>query len=368
MSKSEFQNRGKLVSDGWDLCRANPLTSQTVRVGQTTVFPVEIDGHVPFTPGKGGWKTNREGMERLRSAGRLLPVGRTLSFLRPFADFPYQAFSNGWDDTRQSGFGAEKFYVVQTAAKVIERCVHLATDPGDLILDPTCGSGTTAFVAEQWGRRWITIDTSRVALALARQRVMAARYPWYLLADTLDGHNKEQSLTARSLPRTEFAGDIRHGFVYNRVQHVTLKSIAQNPDIKEGMPLAEIDAAIKRHADFELLYDRPFEDPRKVRVTGPFTVESLSPHRSLSFSDSPEPISESEAAKDADAPTFEQTILDNLATAGIQNGRKRERIKFAVFETYAGEYIQAVGEREGETRRRGAVKDRDRDRPSVWDS
>ena len=134
-------------------------------------------------------------MERLRSAGRLLPVGRTLSFLRPFADFPYQAFSNGWDDTRQSGFGTEKFYVVQTATKVIERCVHLATDPGDLILDPTCGSGTTAFVAEQWGRRWITVDSSRVALALARQRLMGARYSWYLLADTHDGHDKEQSLT-----------------------------------------------------------------------------------------------------------------------------------------------------------------------------
>jgi adenine-specific DNA-methyltransferase len=348
LSKSEFQNRGRLFADRWDICRANPLTSQTVRIGQTTVFPVEIDGYAPFMPGKGGWKTNRIGMERLRWAGRLLPMGRTLSFLRPFADFPYQAFSNGWDDTRQSGFGAEKFYVVQTAAKVIERCIHLATDPGDLVLDPTCGSGTTAFVAEQWGRRWITIDTSRVALALARQRVMAARYPWYLLADTLDGHNKEQSLTSRPLPRTEFADDIRHGFVYDRVQHVTLKSIAQNPDIKEGMTLAEIDTAIKRHAEFEFLYDRPFEDPRKVRVTGPFTVESLSPHRSLSFGDSVEPISEAEAAKDADAPTFEQTILDNLATAGIQNGRKRERIQFTVFETYAGQYIQAVGEREGE--------------------
>src|SRR5664280_2121862 len=138
----------------------------------------------------------------------------------------------------------------------------MTTDPGDLVLDPTCGSGTTSFVAEQWGRRWITVDTSRVALALARQRVMAAKYPWYLLSDTADGHKKEQSLTALALPRDQFHGDIRQGFVYDRVQHITLKSIANNPDIKEGMTRTEIDAAIKRHAEFELLYDKPFEDPK----------------------------------------------------------------------------------------------------------
>ena len=133
--------------------------------------------------------------------------------------------------------------------------------------------------------------------------------------------------------------------MYNRVQHITLKSIANNPDIKEGMARDEIDAAIKRHADFELLYDKPFEDAKKVRVAGPFTVESLSPHRTLSFGESPESLSETEAAKDADAPNFEQSILDNLAKAGIQNGRRQERIRFAAFETYAGEYIQAIGQR-----------------------
>ena len=353
LTKEEVGSRGKLFSHGWDICRANPLTSQTVRVGQTTVFPVELDGHKPFTPGKGGWKTNREGMERLHLAGRLLPMGRTLSFLRPFADFPYQVFSNGWDDTRQSGFGAEKTYVVQTATKVIERCIHLSTDPGDLVLDPTCGSGTTAFVAEQWGRRWITVDTSRVALALARQRIMGSRYPWYLLADSPEGLRKQQLLSA-SAPASgtrTFTGDIRQGFVCDRVQHITLKSIAQNPDIKAGMTQQETDAAIKRHAEFELLHDKPFEDAKKVRVAGPFTVESLSPHRSLAFAGGPpgtEPLSESEAAKDADAPNFEQTILDNLAKAGIQNGRRSERISFAVFETYAGEYVQAIGQRSDE--------------------
>jgi len=351
LTKEEVGSRGTLFSDGWDICSANPLTSQTVRVGQTTVFPVEIDGHKPFTPGKGGWKTNRDGMERLRLAGRLHPIGRTLRFLRPFADFPYEAFSNGWDDTRQSGFGAEKTYVVQTATKVIERCIQLSTDPGDLVLDPTCGSGTTAFVAEQWGRRWITVDTSRVALALARQRIMGSRYPWYLLADSPEGLRKQRSLSATAVAQREFANDIRQGFVCDRVQHITLKSIAQNPDIKEGMTQAETDAAIKRHADFELLHDRPFEDTKRVRVAGPFTVESLSPHRSLAFSGGPgaESLGETEAAKDADAPNFEQSILDNLAKAGIQNGRRSERVNFAVFETYAGEYIQAIGQRSGET-------------------
>jgi adenine-specific DNA-methyltransferase len=225
----------------------------------------------------------------------------------------------------------------------------MCTDPGDLVLDPTCGSGTTAFVAEQWGRRWVTVDTSRVALALARQRIMGARFPWYMLSDTPEGHRKEQELSAQALPRQEFGADIRYGFVYDRVQHITLKSIANNPDIREGMTRSEIAAAIKRHAEFELLRDRPFEDKKKVRVSGPFTVESLSPHRSLSFGDSPETLSETEAAKEADAPNFERSILENLATAGIQNGRKQERITFASFETYAGEYIQAIGQRDDDS-------------------
>ena len=259
--------------------------------------------------------------------------------------------ANVWTDTLgQNQFGGDKVYVVQTALPVIQRCMLMCTDPGDLVLDPTCGSGTTAFVAEQWGRRWITVDTSRVALALARQRLMSARYPWYLLADSSDGVKKEQSLTAVGFPQHEFANDIRLGFVYDRIQHITLKSIANNPDIKDGMSRAEIEPVIKRHAEYELLYDRPFEDPKKVRVAGPFTVESLSPHRSLAFAGGPgtESLAETEAAKDADAPNFEQSILDNLATAGIQNGRRQERIRFEGFETYAGEYVQAIGERIGD--------------------
>src|SRR5438445_621605 len=138
-------------------------------------------------------------------------------------------------DTQTGAFTEEKVYVVQTSTKVIQRCILMTTDPGDLVLDPTCGSGTTAYVEEQWGRRWITIDTSRVALALARTRLMAARFPYYLLADSPEGRKKEREVTGQALATSAAGGfeqDIRKGFVYKRVPHVTLKSIANNPDIK----------------------------------------------------------------------------------------------------------------------------------------
>ncbi|WP_406032227.1 site-specific DNA-methyltransferase [Nocardioides sp. NBC_00163] len=328
------------LPEGARLFRPDNITSQR----PPGSFPVVVAGRT-YTPGRGYWKTSEAGMARLALAGRLRPTsGNSIQYVRYLDDFPAVAINNVWTDTGTGSFTDDKVYVVQTNTKVIERCVLMATDPGDLVLDPTCGSGTTAFVAEQWGRRWVTIDTSRVALALARQRVMGARYPWYLLADTEEGFRKEQALTAHLLPRQQFGGDIRHGFVYDRIPHVMLKAIANNPDISDGMSRVEIDAAIKRHAEFETLYDRPFNDPSRVRVAGPFTVESLSPHRALSFKDWDEPVSETEAAKDADAPNFEQSILDNLRKAGIQNGTKAERIKFAAFETYAGSYIQAIGE------------------------
>ena len=216
-------------------------------------------------------------------------------------------------------------------------------DPG---LDPTCGSGTTAYIAEQWGRRWITIDTSRVALALARQRLMGARYPYYLLADSVPGRRQEEELTGERLPPGKPTDDIRHGFVYQRVQHITLKSIANNPELREGMSREDIDTAIRRHAAQELLYDQPYEDPERVRVAGPFTVESLSPHRSLAFGGTDEPASVRRAAVDPAAPTFEETVLANLAKAGIQNGKRRERLAFQAVEAHAGTYIQAVGVRD----------------------
>lgn len=314
------------------------LTSQTA--GPTTTFSVEFSGR-RFAPAKGGWKTASEGMARLLTARRVFIVGNSLRYVRYAEDFPFSPRHNLWDDTVTSGFGESKTYVVQTNTRVIERCVLMTTDPGDLVLDPTCGSGTAASVAEQWGRRWITIDTSRVALALARQRLMGARFPYYLLADSAEGRAKEQALTAAPLPAVETNNDIRQGFVYERVQHITLKSIANNPDVNEGMSREEIDAAIKRHADFELLYDRPYEDKRKVRVTGPFTVESLSPHRSLAFFGSA--MAEEPTTHIVEPESFEQTILDNLAKAGVQNGRRNERLEFETIEPYAGRFIQALG-------------------------
>jgi adenine-specific DNA-methyltransferase len=233
--------------------------------------------------------------------------------------------------------------VVQTFAKIIERCLLMTTDPGDLALDPTCGSGTTAYVAEQWGRRWITIDTSRVALALARTRLMTARYPYYLLADSLEGRKKEAELTGVAPPADAppCQGDIRRGFVYKRVPHVTLKSIANNPDIKEGMSREQINAAIREHAETEILYDKPELDNRTVRVTGPFTVESLSPHRMLpAGEDAPGPA----PAAVSESSNYLTTIVDNLRKAGVQNTVKQERLNLDRLDPFAGEYIHAEGE------------------------
>ncbi len=326
------------------------LTSQTTRTGRTTIFPVEIEGH-SYIPKVGGWKTNSIGMGKLLNANRLAPSGQTLRYVRYLDDFAAFPVNNSWTDAT-GGAGADKVYVVQTAAKIVERCMLMCTDPGDLVLDPTCGSGTTAYVAEQCGRRWITMDTSRVALALARQRLMTSKFPYYLLADSAEGRTKEAEVSGQAAALNAPAtGDIRHGFVYERVQHITLKSIANNPDIVEGMSREEIDAAIRRHADFEFLYDRPYEDKKRVRVTGPFTFESLSPYRSSSFSTEPAAdaptVSERVATVDPENVDYAQGILDNLARAGIQNGRRNERIEFASLEPHAGEFVQAIGERAG---------------------
>ncbi len=220
----------------------------------------------------------------------------------------------------------------------------MATDPGDLVLDPTCGSGTTAYVAEQWGRRWITIDTSRVALALARTRLMTARFPYYLLADSAEGRKKQAELTgtipdpAAPPPRR----DMHKGFVYRTVPHVTLKSIANNPDIQEGMTREQIDKAIAQHAESETLYDQPYEDRDIVRLTGPFTVESLSPHRSLPVAAADEPTGGNGAP--LSSANFGRMILDNLLKAGVKGTEKGQRINFARLDPFPGEYIHAEGE------------------------
>ncbi|HTD84174.1 MAG TPA: site-specific DNA-methyltransferase, partial [Gemmatimonadaceae bacterium] len=185
-----------------------------------------------FRPGKGTFKTDLVGLERLGKANRLWESsGKILRYVRMATDYPVVAMHNLWTDTSTGSFTEAKVYVVQTNSKVIERCILMTTDPGDLVLDPTCGSGTTATVAEQWARRWITIDTSRVALALARARIMGARYPYYLLADSRGGQTKEAEITRKPPPSKPVHNNIRHGFVYERVQHITLKSIANNAEI-----------------------------------------------------------------------------------------------------------------------------------------
>ena len=309
----------------------------------TSSGPFVFNGRTYLPPASSHWKTTPDGMHNLALANRLMALGNSLRYKRHIDDFPAFPINNIWMDAGTSGFADKKVFVVQTNPKVIERCVVMTTDPGDLVLDPTCGSGTTAYVAEQWGRRWITIDTSRVALALARTRLMAARFPYYLLADSPEGVKRESELTGRTPPDFKTTDDIKKGFVYKRVPHITLKSIANNPDVKENMTRDEIDAAIARHAETETLYDQPYDDSRRIRVTGPFTVESLSPHRVVSM-DEERPAAEVDAQKEAGVGQFEMMILENLKKAGVQNTVKNERLDFDRLDPYAGEWLHAEGE------------------------
>ncbi len=362
------------------------------------VFPIPFEGRTYYPHPSSSWSSNVLGMEKLRIAGRLMAPADNLSFIRYHEDFPVQSLYNLWEDTTTGGFNDPKVYVVQTVTKVIERCMLMSTDPGDLIIDPTCGSGTTAYMAEQWGRRWITIDTSRVALALARTRLMAARYPYYQLADSYEGQLKEAELAGRPMTQisaSDMKGDLKRGFVYKRVPHITLKSIANNEEIdaiharwqEKLEPLRaelnrlagqsweewqvprelpagaskelvekqaawwkfrrerqqEIDASIARRADTEMLYDQPYEDPKKVRVSGRFTVESLSPHRVLS-TDEEQAEGEGSGKAPADDGHFEAMIIENLRVAGVQNTRRNERLRFTRLEPYAGTWLHAKGE------------------------
>ena len=298
-----------------------------------------------YEPGANShWKASYpDGMNRLAWANRIHVARNSIRYRRFEDDFPYKARTNFWDDTGTGNFTDDKVYVVQTNTKVAERCLLLATDPGDLVLDPTCGSGTTAFVAERWGRRWITVDSSRVALAVARQRLAGALYPYFVLADSEAGRTLEAELSGSPLPAAETGGDVRKGFVYERAQHITLGSIANNPDIRDGMPQDEIDEAVTRHADTELLFDRPLRDESRIRVSGPFTVESLSPHRNRS----PEQALPDDSGDDGSADTdFLGMIIENLRESGIQNGLRNERLEFDLVEPHAGAHIQAIGSRE----------------------
>ena len=386
LTKDELERIDRIAVEV-GVAAANPITSQSS--SSTTLFEYQLSG-TQFFPGKGGWKTNFRGMERLYKSSRLHGIGKTLRFIRPFSDFNVQSYNDVWDDTRQSGFGDEKVYVVQTATRVIERCILMTTDPGDLVLDPTCGSGTTAYAAEQWGRRWITVDTSRVALALARARIMGARYPYYLLADSPEGQMKEADITRTAPSSQRTHGDIRQGFVYERVQHITLKSIANNAEIdviwdkwqatleplRESLNAAlkktwqeweipreadarwpaaakkvhadwwqariarqqEIDASIAAKAEFEYLYDKPYENKKTVRVAGPFTVESLSPHRVLGVDENDELVDtfKEDSLEIGAKQSFPLMTLENLKTAGVQQAHKGDRITFTALIPVAG--------------------------------
>jgi adenine-specific DNA-methyltransferase len=303
------------------------------------VYDFDFQG-TTYKPAPGQcWVTSAEKMRVLGAIGRLFVEGASPRYVVFHDDFEFAKITNPWDDTAPA---QKKTYVVQTNETVIERCLLMTTDPGDLVLDPTCGSGTTAFVAEQWGRRWITCDTSRVALALARTRLMAAKYPYYLLADSPEGIRKEAELVGQMPREYNTDGDIRKGFVYERVAHVTLKSIVNNPEIHADMRREDLDAAIARGAEIEVLYDKPYTDNTRIRVTGPFTVESLSPHRVLT-ADADRPASEVDGLRSSAPAQFETMVLENLRRAGVQNARKAERLSFQTLDIYPGTWINASG-------------------------
>jgi adenine-specific DNA-methyltransferase len=340
-------NRRKLTREELDDPSMLPVGSRTYSEGflisagytESCYYDFEFEGRT-IKAQKKSWATNSEGMQRLILAKRVVARGIVPRYVRYFDDFGVMDYTNMWADT---GAATDLQYVVQTSTKIIERCLLMTTDPGDLVIDPTCGSGTTAFVAEQFGRRWITIDSSRVALAIAKQRLIGAKFPYYLLSDTEEGRQKEQQVSGKPVVGGNCKGDIRQGFVYQRVPHVTLGSIAQNPDIKPGMSKKEIDAVIAKNAEMEFLYDKPYENNKKVRVAGRFTIESLSPHRSLGFVQYIDGDNDdaAEAAKE-----FNETILRNLEKSGIQNGLKKERLKFESVEPYSGLFVHAVGVQE----------------------
>jgi adenine-specific DNA-methyltransferase len=372
--------------------------------GGNTSYPVAFQGQVFRPTANRHWSTHPEGFDRLILSDRIAPSRTGLRYVRFFADFVAQTMNNVWTTV---GSATDKKYVVETGPAVVQRCVLMATDPGDLVLDPTCGSGTTAYVAEQWGRRWITIDTSRVALALARARIMGARYPYYLLADSRDGQIKEGEVTGTVPSRASTHGDLRQGFVYERVPHIHLKSIANNSEIdviwekhQEALePLRaklnkalgksweeweipreseagwsetakkahagwweqriarqkEIDASIAAKAEPEYLYDKPYEDKKKVRVAGPFTVESLSPHRVLTVDENGGLIDPLENARN-EAKSFVETILDNLKLAGVQQAHKEDKVVFSSLAPWPGELVCAEGRyAEGSGEKRAAI-------------
>lgn len=272
-----------------------------------SVFNYEFEGKLYPPPSNGSWVCSKEKLDKLKHLGRLQIEGKSLSYRLFYDDFPYKKITNLWDDM----VGAhDKIYVVQTSTKAIQRCMLMTTDPGDLVLDITCGSGTTAYVAEQWGRRWITCDTSRVAITLAKQRLMTATFDYYKLAHPEQG--------------------VGSGFVYKTVPHITLKSIVNNEP-----PATEI------------LYDQPEIDKGKVRITGPFTVEAL-----------PAPVVkplEDVSDWDEDSTAKQTSWRDQLLATGIM-GRGGSRLEFSRVEPLSGtKFLQAEAETKEDVPRRAVI-------------
>ena len=292
---SSVQEMEEASAKGARVFRPNPLTSQTG--SNTTTFSFEFEGK-SLSPPTGGWKTNLEGMKILKNKGRLMALGNTLCFIRYLDDFPFKPINNIWDDTRQSGFADPKRYVVQTNPNVIERCMLMTTDPGDLVLDPTCGSGSTAYVAEQWGRRWITCDTSRVSITLAKQRLMTSLFDYYELAHPQEG--------------------IGSGLKYETAPHIMLKSITNNEPPEQ-----------------ETLYDKPLKDKSRARVTGPFTVEAVPAPTVRTLTELPtEPISDASIARTGE--TLRQSQWrEELYQTGIR-AKGKQNIAFSRVEPLTG--------------------------------
>ncbi len=279
----------------------------------TCMYDFEFEGRL-FKCGNKSWRTHEDGMKQLIAANRIMAPGSLPTFVQFHDDFPVQPLHNLWNDTHGA---TDMTYAVQTSVKVIQRCMLMCTDPGDLVFDPTCGSGTTAYVAEQWGRRWITCDTSRVAISLAKQRLMTALFDYYELCHPDEG--------------------VGSGFNYKTVPHITLGSIANNPDIKEGMSHAEIDAAIARHAAQEALYDQPVLDTGKKRVTGPFSVEAVPAPTVKPIDDvyDAEPLPADDTVARSGETLRQADWRDELLKTGIR-GKAGQFIRFARLEPLPG--------------------------------
>ncbi len=358
-----------------------------------------------YTPGMNShWKTHLEGMYRLAKADRIAVMKTSIRYKRYFDDYPVKAISNVWDDL---GGATDMVYVVQTSTMIVQRCLLMATNPGDLVLDPTCGSGTTAYVAEHWGRRWITIDTSRVALALARARLMAAQFPYFYKKDSLEGRKLEsQKFGLPFVHKISYGNGLLQGFVYEKVPHIMLRDIANNKEIdviyekyeekisklieslkckygninewnieerinefseldkkiaisiknEIGKRQEEINASIKNNSSSDDLIDSPYINKDIVRVSGPFTVESLSPHRVLSVDADGKQIDPLSVEYNGDAKGFASMIIANLRTNGIQQSDTSGKLDFIGIEEFPGDYLCAEGRYlEGNQERRAGV-------------